>query len=213
MMPAWKWGNGEKDFCGFADLRRLPVITRIKRQRMRCYREVRVVSGEEFAWVNSGDRAYVADGELYVTGRVKDIIIKGGRNLYPHEMEDLAARVEGIRKGCIVAFGIKDQASGTEKMVVVAESREGNAQRRLRAGGTGDGRSVARIGVAAGSRGTDSAGQHSEDVQRKIAAGRDEAALSCGKTVQRQSAGMAADRETGCWRTLQARRGDGFLAA
>jgi fatty-acyl-CoA synthase len=88
-------------------------------------------SGEEqFAWVNSGDRAYVADGELYVTGRVKDIIIKGGRNLYPHEVEDLAARVEGIRKGCIVAFGIKDQASGTEKMVVVAESREGNAQRK-----------------------------------------------------------------------------------
>jgi len=84
----------------------------------------------EFAWVNSGDRAYIADGELYVTGRVKDIIIKGGRNLYPHEVEELAARVEGIRKGCIVAFGIKDQASGTEKMVVVAESRETNDARR-----------------------------------------------------------------------------------
>ena len=84
----------------------------------------------EFAWVNSGDRAYIADGELYVTGRVKDIIIKGGRNLYPHEVEELAARVEGIRKGCIVAFGIKDQASGTEKMVVVAESREADAARR-----------------------------------------------------------------------------------
>jgi fatty-acyl-CoA synthase len=84
----------------------------------------------DFAWVNSGDRAYIADGELYVTGRVKDIIIKGGRNLYPHEVEELAARVEGIRKGCIVAFGIKDQASGTEKMVVVAESRETNDARR-----------------------------------------------------------------------------------
>jgi fatty-acyl-CoA synthase len=86
--------------------------------------------GGEFAWVNSGDRAYIADGELYVTGRVKDIIIKGGRNLYPHEVEDLAARVEGIRKGCIVAFGIKDQSSGTEKMVVVAEARETDATRR-----------------------------------------------------------------------------------
>jgi fatty-acyl-CoA synthase len=84
----------------------------------------------EFAWVNSGDRAYVADGELYVTGRVKDIIIKGGRNLYPHEVEELAARVEGIRKGCVVAFGMKDQASGTEKMVVVAESREADAGKR-----------------------------------------------------------------------------------
>jgi fatty-acyl-CoA synthase len=84
----------------------------------------------EFAWVNSGDRAYIADGELYVTGRVKDIIIKSGRNLYPHEVEDLAAHVEGIRKGCIVAFGIKDQASGTEKMVVVAETRETDVGRR-----------------------------------------------------------------------------------
>jgi fatty-acyl-CoA synthase len=84
----------------------------------------------EYAWVNSGDRAYFADGEIYVTGRVKDIIIKGGRNLYPHEVEELAARAEGIRKGCIVAFGLKDEASGTEKLIVVAESRERDASRR-----------------------------------------------------------------------------------
>ncbi len=78
----------------------------------------------EFPWVNSGDRAYRADGEFFVTGRVKDIIIKGGRNLYPHEVEQLAAHAEGIRKGCIVAFGLKDKESGTERLVVVAESRE-----------------------------------------------------------------------------------------
>ncbi len=84
----------------------------------------------EYAWVNSGDRAYRADGEIYVTGRVKDIIIKGGRNLYPHEVEELAARAEGIRKGCIVAFGLKDETAGTEKLVVVAESREREASRR-----------------------------------------------------------------------------------
>jgi 1-acyl-sn-glycerol-3-phosphate acyltransferase len=87
-------------------------------------------SDGEFAWVNSGDRAYRADGEIYVTGRVKDIIIKGGRNLYPHEVEELAARAEGIRKGCIVAFGQKDEASGTEKLIVVAESREREPARR-----------------------------------------------------------------------------------
>jgi 1-acyl-sn-glycerol-3-phosphate acyltransferase len=85
----------------------------------------------ESAWVNSGDRAYRADGEIYVTGRVKDIIIKGGRNLYPHEVEELAARAEGIRKGCIVAFGLKDEAAGTEKLIVVAESRERDASRRV----------------------------------------------------------------------------------
>jgi fatty-acyl-CoA synthase len=78
----------------------------------------------EFAWVNTGDRGYRADGEIFVTGRVKDIIIKGGRNLYPHEVEELAGRVAGIRKGCIVAFGLKDSGSGTEKLVIVAESRE-----------------------------------------------------------------------------------------
>ncbi len=84
----------------------------------------------EYAWVDSGDRAYRADGEIYVTGRVKDIIIKGGRNLYPHEVEELAARVDGIRKGCIVAFGLTDEATGTEKLVVVAETRERDTARR-----------------------------------------------------------------------------------
>ena len=84
----------------------------------------RASTENEAAWVNSGDRAYRADEEIYVTGRVKDIIIKGGRNLYPHEVEELAARADGLRKGCIVAFGIKDEGSGTEKLVVVAEVRE-----------------------------------------------------------------------------------------
>jgi len=87
-------------------------------------------SDGEYSWVNSGDRAYRADGEIFVTGRVKDIIIKGGRNLYPHEAEELTARAEGIRKGCIVAFGLDDEASGTQKLVVVAETRERDSGRR-----------------------------------------------------------------------------------
>jgi fatty-acyl-CoA synthase len=86
-------------------------------------------NADEFAWVDSGDRAYRAEGEIYVTGRVKDIIIKGGRNLYPHEVEDLAAHAEGIRKGCIVAFGLTDAGSGTEKLVVAAETRERDPKR------------------------------------------------------------------------------------
>ena len=87
-------------------------------------------SQDELAWVDSGDRAYRAGGEIYVTGRVKDIIIKSGRNLYPHEVEELAARADGIRKGCIVAFGVKDQGSGTEKLIVAAEVRERDPKRR-----------------------------------------------------------------------------------
>jgi 1-acyl-sn-glycerol-3-phosphate acyltransferase len=86
----------------------------------------------DFPWVDSGDRAYRADDEIFVTGRVKDIIIKGGRNLYPHEVEELAGRAEGIRKGCVVAFGLKDEGGGTEKLVVVAETREADSAKRFR---------------------------------------------------------------------------------
>jgi 1-acyl-sn-glycerol-3-phosphate acyltransferase len=83
-----------------------------------------------YPWLDSGDRAYRAQGEIYVTGRVKDIIIKAGRNIYPHEVEELAARAEGVRKGCVVAFGLPDEAAGTERLAVVAESRETDAARR-----------------------------------------------------------------------------------
>lgn len=86
----------------------------------------------EYPWLDSGDRAFQADGEIFITGRVKDIIIKGGRNLYPHEVEELAARADGIRKGCVVAFGVKDVSNGTEKLVIVAESREEDPSRRTR---------------------------------------------------------------------------------
>jgi 1-acyl-sn-glycerol-3-phosphate acyltransferase len=72
---------------------------------------------------DSGDLAYLADGEVFVTGRSKDLIIKGGRNLVPQEVEELAAGVEGIRRGCVVAFGVWNEATATESLVVVAETR------------------------------------------------------------------------------------------
>jgi fatty-acyl-CoA synthase len=86
----------------------------------------------EGGWLDSGDRAYFADpdGEIFITGRAKDIIIKAGRNLYPHEIEELAAATPGVRKGCVVAFGVVDESSGTERMVVVAESSEREPARR-----------------------------------------------------------------------------------
>jgi fatty-acyl-CoA synthase len=78
-------------------------------------------------WIDSGDLAYRADGELYITGRVKDVIIKAGRKLYPHEIEDVSGRVAGVRTGCVVAFGAPDARTGTERLVVAAEVRRGHS--------------------------------------------------------------------------------------
>lgn len=75
-------------------------------------------------WWDSGDLAYLAEGEVFITGRKKDIIIKAGRNLYPQEIEEIAAHVSGVRKGCVVAFGVDDPKWGTEKLVIVAEVNE-----------------------------------------------------------------------------------------
>ena len=85
-------------------------------------------------WWDSGDYAYRAEGEIYITGRTKDVIIKGGRNIYPHEIEEVTAQVSSVRRGCVVAFGFTDARRGTEKLVVIAESREkgGQAEERIR---------------------------------------------------------------------------------
>ncbi|HET6719288.1 MAG TPA: AMP-binding protein [Rhodocyclaceae bacterium] len=81
-------------------------------------------------WLESGDRAYVAEGEVYLTGRVKDIVIRGGRNIYPHEVEDAVGGVAGVRRGCVAVFGSPDPASGTERLVVLAETKEDGAEAR-----------------------------------------------------------------------------------
>jgi 1-acyl-sn-glycerol-3-phosphate acyltransferase len=74
-------------------------------------------------WLNSGDVAYVADGDLYLTSRVKDMIIRGGHNLYPYELEEAIGNLEGIRKGCVAVVGAMDAATGTERLIVIAEVR------------------------------------------------------------------------------------------
>lgn len=74
-------------------------------------------------WLESDDRAYIANGDVFITGRIKDIIIKAGRNIYPHELEELVGGIEGVRKGCVAAFPTVDERSGTERLVVLAETR------------------------------------------------------------------------------------------
>ncbi len=72
-------------------------------------------------WYLTGDLGYMADGELYITGRKKDLIIVGGKNIYPQDLELLAYEVPGVHPGRASAFGIFNDSTGTEDVVLVAE--------------------------------------------------------------------------------------------
>ena len=73
-------------------------------------------------WYLTGDYGYVANGELYVSGRKKDLIIVGGKNVYPQDLESLANEVPGVHAGRTVAFGMYDEEEGTEEVVIIAEA-------------------------------------------------------------------------------------------
>jgi len=75
-------------------------------------------------WLDTSDRGYVAGGDIFVTGRIKDIIIRAGRHLYPQEIEEAVAGVPGVHKGGVAVFGVPDRASGTERVVLLVETRE-----------------------------------------------------------------------------------------
>lgn len=78
-------------------------------------------------WLETGDLGYMAAGDLYLTGRSKDLVIIAGRNVYPQELEAAVGRLPGIRKGNVVAFGCWAQTGGTERLVLVAETHESDA--------------------------------------------------------------------------------------
>ncbi len=84
----------------------------------------------EQGWLNSGDFAYIAEGEIYITGRAKDMIIRAGRNIYPYELEQAIGELDGIHKGNVAVFSSTDRTQGTEKLVVLAESRVRDPARR-----------------------------------------------------------------------------------
>jgi 1-acyl-sn-glycerol-3-phosphate acyltransferase len=81
-------------------------------------------------WLDSGDRAYMADGEVYLTGRTKDIMIRAGRHVYPQEIEDAVAGIPDIRRGGVAMFGVTDRVSGTERIVLLAETAENDPAAR-----------------------------------------------------------------------------------
>jgi 1-acyl-sn-glycerol-3-phosphate acyltransferase len=75
-------------------------------------------------WMESGDLGYQAGGELFITGREKDLIIQGGRNICAEEVETITSSVPGVRRSCVTAFGIPDPGAGTERLVVIAETHQ-----------------------------------------------------------------------------------------
>jgi fatty-acyl-CoA synthase len=72
-------------------------------------------------WYLTGDMGYLVDGEVYIIGRKKDIIINAGKNVYPQDIEAIVNTVEGIKPGRAVVFGVPDEREGTELIAVVAE--------------------------------------------------------------------------------------------
>lgn len=88
-------------------------------------------------WYLTGDMGYLADGELYISGRKKDLLIVGGKNIYPQDLEDIANRTTGVHPGRAVAFGVLDERLGSEKVIIICELQEGAdpvaAEQELRA--------------------------------------------------------------------------------
>jgi fatty-acyl-CoA synthase len=73
-------------------------------------------------WLRTGDLAYTLEGQLVVCGRIKDVIIVGGRNVFPEDVERSVGALDGVRAGNVIAFGV-DGERGRESRVVVAESK------------------------------------------------------------------------------------------
>lgn len=84
-------------------------------------------------WYLTGDYGYISNGEVFVSGRKKDMIIVGGKNIYPQDLEALTYEVPGVHAGRSVAFGMFDESQGTEEVVIIAEgdSDDPNEQQKL----------------------------------------------------------------------------------
>ena len=75
-------------------------------------------------FLRTGDLGYRAEGHVYICGRSKDLIILNGKNHYPQDIERVASGVSGVRKGCLAAFACHNGETGTEDLVLIAETRE-----------------------------------------------------------------------------------------
>ncbi len=92
-----------------------------------CATHVDVLSDD--GWLDTGDIGYLADGDILITGRKKDLIIINGRNIWPQDLEYLAEQLPEVRPGDASAFAVPG-ADGAEQAVVVIQCRESNADKR-----------------------------------------------------------------------------------
>ncbi|SEK10885.1 AMP-binding protein [Paraburkholderia diazotrophica] len=74
-------------------------------------------------WLDTGDLGYIANGELFVTGRVKDMIIRGGQHFFPYELEEAIGRLSGVIHGGVAVCGGSGSSGATERLVILAETR------------------------------------------------------------------------------------------
>lgn len=136
-------------------------------------------------WFRSRDRGYLVDGEVYVVGRTSDMIIVGGRKLAAEDVEAVAEAVPGVLPGRSVAFGVADERSGTERVILVCESafpRDGERNIEIERGvrraltnaleaTLGELRFVSRGWIVKTSSGKKARGANREKYQREFAAG------------------------------------------
>jgi fatty-acyl-CoA synthase len=83
----------------------------------------------EDGWMKTGDLGYLVDGNVFICGRAKDVIIVNGKNYYPQDLEWAGSEVSGIRQGNVIAFPTFREGLGREAVVVVAETREPEEKR------------------------------------------------------------------------------------
>jgi fatty-acyl-CoA synthase len=80
----------------------------------------------------TGDTGYISGEDVFVSGREKDMIIVGGKNIYPQDLEALVDELEGVHAGRAVAFGVFNEQLGTEEVVIIAEVDSTNEQAQQR---------------------------------------------------------------------------------
>jgi fatty-acyl-CoA synthase len=100
-------------------------------------------------WLRTGDLGFVRSGRLFIVGRAKEVIIKGGRNFYPYDIEQIASEVAGVSPGAVAAFARPNADTGTDDLVVVAETRDKDPASRERMVKEIRGELLAAIGVKA----------------------------------------------------------------